>query len=87
MAKTYVVAPNFSIPPGPKIEGSVEGSPPSPISHEGKFQLGDIITNPFGPKPIAINRYDRTPIKKKYIEELDQKGGVEHTARASGKDV
>jgi hypothetical protein len=71
MQKTYVVAPNFSIGAPPKVKGG------EPILAEGRYQLGDIVTDPFGPKPSVLNRYQRTPIPDKYLDaEPDDKSGV-----------
>jgi hypothetical protein len=75
MFKTYVVAPNFSIPPAPEVQGSAA------IPPQGQLQLGDILSRPFGAKPIAINRYDRTPIGKDRLDAVDKKGSVQKTAQ------
>ncbi|KAI0523947.1 hypothetical protein F5B22DRAFT_423614 [Xylaria bambusicola] len=75
MFKTYVVAPNFSIPPAPEVQGSAA------IPPQGQLQLGDILTRPFGAKPIAINRYDRTPIDKDHLEAVDRKGDVQQNSQ------
>lgn len=70
MQKTYVVAPNFSISPSPKVKGD------EPIPSDGRYQLGDILTDPFGPKPRVLNRYNRTRIPTKCLDPSDEKGGV-----------
>ncbi|GAP88692.1 putative major facilitator superfamily MFS-1 [Rosellinia necatrix] len=75
MFKTYVVAPNFSIPPAPEVQGSAA------ITPQGQLQLGDILNRPFGAKLIAINRYDRTPIDGDYLEDVDMKGEVEQNSQ------
>ncbi|KAI0454925.1 hypothetical protein F5B21DRAFT_224309 [Xylaria acuta] len=75
MFKTYVVAPNFSIPPAPEVQGSAA------IPPQGQLQLGDILNRPFGAKPIAINRYDRTPIDKDHLEAVDKKGDVQQNSQ------
>ncbi|KAI0436886.1 hypothetical protein F4803DRAFT_198486 [Xylaria telfairii] len=75
MFKTYVVAPNFSMPPAPEVQGSAA------IPSQGQLQLGDILNRPFGAKPIAINRYDRTTIDKEHLEAVDKKGDVQQNSQ------
>ncbi|KAI1122775.1 hypothetical protein F5Y10DRAFT_286834 [Nemania abortiva] len=52
-----------------------------PVHISGQLQLGDILTGPLGARPIAINRYDRTPIDNIYIEAISRKGSVEHNSQ------
>ncbi|KAH8892456.1 hypothetical protein GQ53DRAFT_764257 [Thozetella sp. PMI_491] len=75
MQNTYVVAPNFSIVPGPKVEAS------KAIPSDGRLQLGDILTEPFGPLPIGLNRNRRIPIDKNYLDnDKNEKKTVDLTA-------
>jgi len=74
MRKTYVLAPSFSIGPPPEVVGGAT------IPPEGRYQLGDILTDPFGAKPSVLNRFKRTPIPAAYLETPDEKDDVSYSS-------
>lgn len=63
MVKTYVVAPNFSTAPPPRL--SLREDPQTsedPFSPSVKLQLGDVLVNPFGAEFDVINHRERVKI-------------------------
>jgi len=71
MTNTYVVAPNFSMAPPPRLYRPDEPppSPPpanttpvEPFSPLVELQLGDVLTLPFGAEMVAVNSMGRVAI-------------------------
>jgi hypothetical protein len=57
MAKTYIVAPNYTTRPPPSNDGD-----PVPGPSSGALFLGDIISLPLGPELDPLNRTDRIAV-------------------------
>ncbi|KAK3353392.1 hypothetical protein B0T25DRAFT_518469 [Lasiosphaeria hispida] len=62
----------------PKPAADAE-SAPDPWAETVKIQLGDILAKPFGAEWRPLNRYDRTPIAWKHVEEPANHGGFKET--------
>ncbi|KAM0551830.1 hypothetical protein ACHAPJ_008165 [Fusarium lateritium] len=86
--KTFVVAPNFSMAPPPRLRRQ-DGTPPptpspndvEPFSKLVELQLGDIVLQPFGAQMKAVNRADRKPIDHDDLEKLARTGGFRETRK------
>lgn len=61
--------------------------PSSPFDRSVELQLGDVLTDPFGPVLEALNRDCRTPFDPDYMEKIDRLAGFRATRREllSGK--
>ncbi|KAF5006723.1 hypothetical protein FDECE_6900 [Fusarium decemcellulare] len=88
MAQTYVVAPNFSMAPPPRLWRRDETQPTAsspedvqPFSRLVELQLGDIVLQPFGAQMKALNRSDRQPIDSDDFEKLSSTGPFSETRK------
>ncbi|KAI1417924.1 hypothetical protein F5Y13DRAFT_150059 [Hypoxylon sp. FL1857] len=86
MVNTYVVAPNFSTAPPPRLYRPDDTPPPAnqaevdPFSRLVELQLGDVLADPFGAEFDVINRDARTKIDAMDVEKLHRDEGF-HTSR------
>jgi hypothetical protein len=90
MVNTYVVAPNFSMAPPPRLYRPDESPPPAPpadrvavepFSPLVELQLGDVLTIPFGAEMVAINSKGRVPIDTEDLHPLARDKGFSTTRK------
>ncbi|OTA92569.1 hypothetical protein M434DRAFT_396341 [Hypoxylon sp. CO27-5] len=87
MVNTYVVAPNFSTAPPPRLYRP-DDTPPAanqadPFSRLVELQLGDVLADPFGAEFDVINRDSRVKVDPENVEKLHRNEGF----RTSRKEL